>query len=127
MAITVRAIIFFLGLVFLANIIRLVSKKKLLLKYSLLWMMLALVMMICALFPEPIFALSKALGVELASNFIFIVAIVCLLAICLSLSIVVSKQTAYAKTLVQEIAIINYQLKHQKNKEIDNDSTQQNN
>lgn len=115
MAITVRAIIFFLGLIFLANIIRLVSKKKLLLKYSLLWMLLALIMMICALFPEPIFVLSKALGVELASNFIFIVAIVCLLAICLSLSIVVSKQTAYTKTLIQEIAIINDRLARKDN------------
>lgn len=115
MAITVRAIIFFLGLIFLANIIRLVSKKKLLLKYSLLWMLLALIMMICALFPEPIFVLSKALGVELASNFIFIVAIVCLLAICLSLSIVVSKQTAYTKTLIQEIAIINDRLTRKDN------------
>lgn len=116
MATTVRVIIFFLGLIFLANIIRLVSRKKLLLKYSLLWMLLALVMMICALFPEPIFVLSKVLGIELASNFIFIVAIVCLLAICLSLSIVVSKQTAYTKSLVQEIAIINKQLMDQDNK-----------
>lgn len=119
MAITIRAIVFILGAILLANIFRLVSKKKLLLKYSLLWMMLALIMLFCALFPKPVFALSKALGVELASNFIFIVAIICLLAICLSLSIVVSKQTAYTKTLVQEIAIINSYLRSNNNEQPD--------
>lgn len=106
MAFTIRIILFILGVLFLSNIIRLVSRKKLLLKYSLLWMVLALLMMVSALFPEPIFVLSKTLGIEVASNFIFIVAIILLLAICLSLSIVVSKQTAYTKTLIQEIAII---------------------
>ena len=95
-----------IGLLLFAYIIRLVSSKKLLLSYSLLWMFLAIVITLCALFPAPIDWLANAIGVALPSNFIFIIGIICLLIVCLSLSIIASKQTAYSKTLIQEVALL---------------------
>ena len=95
-----------IGLLLFAYIIQLVSSKKLLLSYSLLWMFLAIVITLCALFPAPIYWLANAIGVALPSNFIFIIGIICLLIVCLSLSIIASKQTAYSKTLIQEVALL---------------------
>ena len=95
-----------LGLLLLAYIVRLVSSKRLLLSYSLLWICLSVLITICALFPTPIYWLADVIGVALPSNFIFIIGIICLLVISLSLSVIASKQTAYSKTLIQEVAIL---------------------
>ena len=99
-----------LGILLFGYIIRLVSQRKILLSYSLLWILLSLLLVILPLFPEPVYGLARFFGIELPSNFIFILAIIILLFISLSLSIIASKQTAYSKTLVQEIALINKEI-----------------
>lgn len=106
-----------LGILLFGYVLRLVSRRKILLGYSLLWFLLALILIICPLFPEPIFQLAYLFGIELPSNFIFILAIICLLAICLSLSVIASRQTAYQKTLVQEVALLNKEIESMKAKQ----------
>lgn len=108
----ISALLAAFGVILFLYIIRLVTKKKLLLSYSLLWILLSLLIVFLSLFPQPIYLLTQFLGIQLPSNFVFIIAIVCLMAICLSLSIIASRQTAYSKTLIQEIALLK--------KEIDN-------
>lgn len=98
------AALFFL--LFLGYVLRLVSKGKLQLKYSLLWILLCVVILVCDAFPGIIFWLSALLGFITSSNFLFIVAIVLLLAICLSLSVAVSRLTIAVKNLTQRIAIL---------------------
>lgn len=93
-------------LIFLVYIVYLVKRKKLLLKYSLLWLALSVVAGLCALFPGPLFSLAVLLGFETASNFIFVIGFFFLLAICLSLSVIASRQTEYIKTLVQDLALL---------------------
>ncbi len=106
-----------LGVVLFGYVLRLVSRRKILLGYSLLWFLMAIILIICPLFPEPIYQLAHFFGIELPSNFIFILAIVCLLLISLSLSIIASKQTAYQKTLVQEVALLNKEIESLKSKQ----------
>jgi len=98
-------------LVFLVFIVFLVRKKRLLLKYSLLWLALVLVAAFCAIFPGPVYSLAQLLGFEVASNFIFVIGFVFLLAFCLSLSVIASRQTEYIKTLTQELAILKQSVK----------------
>lgn len=83
-----------------------VSRNRLLLKYSLLWIALALTMLVCSFSPNPIFTISSYIGFENPSNFIFVVALFFLLSICLSLSIIVSKQEMKIKDLIQEQALL---------------------
>ena len=92
--------------IFVVYIVYLIKRKKLLLKYSLLWLALSVVAGLCALFPGPLFSLAQLLGFETASNFIFVIGFFFLLAICLSLSVIASRQTEYIKTLVQDLAIL---------------------
>ena len=52
-------------------VVYLVARERLLLKYSLLWLLLSIVILICALFPGPLYSLASGLGFVLTSNFCF--------------------------------------------------------
>lgn len=91
-------------------VVRLVVKRRLRLKYSLMWLTLSLLALLCAIFPEPIFGLAHILGFAVPSNMVFFLAIFFLLALCLSLTVIVSWQARDIRQLIQEIAVINNQL-----------------
>lgn len=99
----------FFGL-FLLHVLKLVSKGKMLLKYSLLWIVLCGVALLCDVFPGIIYFFSGALGFITPSNFVFLIAIVLLLAICLSLSVAVSRHVIAVKNLTQRIALLEKEL-----------------
>ena len=83
-------------LLLMAYVIRLVMKKRLRLKYSLLWLALSIIALLCA------GILLLVIAVPLAIFF--------LLALCLSLTVIVSWQARDIRQLIQEIAVINNQL-----------------
>lgn len=91
--------------VFCVLICALVARRRLLLRYSLIWLALAILVALVALFPYPLFELSSIVGFTNPSNFIFFVALFALLAISLSLSIVVSRQASKITSLVQDLAL----------------------
>lgn len=100
-------------LVFLVVVVKQVKTGRLLLRYSLLWFFLALVVMLAALFPNGVYVLSDLLGFGTPSNFILFVAVFFLLAVCLSLSMIVSKQSLKIKGLIQALAILENEEKKQ--------------
>lgn len=110
-----RIIVVFACAVFMVLVCRQVSRGRLLLRYSLLWLTLALVTILVSVFPEPIYALSHYFGFDTPSNFVFFVALFFLLIICLSLSVVVSKQAIRMKNLVQAQALMEKRLQDIRN------------
>lgn len=106
MSLLLQATTVILCLLFFLFTVRLVAKGRLQLKYSLMWMVLAIVLLLCALFPQVVFSLALLLGFETPANFIFVVAIFFLLLISLSLSIIVSWQANYIRNLVQTVALM---------------------
>lgn len=106
-----RLVVIIVCIIFVVLVFRQVATGKLMLKYSLLWLALALVAFLVAIFPEPIFAFAHFLGFELPLNFIVFIALFFLLTICISLSIVISKQDQRIKTLIQNQAILEKELK----------------
>lgn len=98
------------SILFAAAVCIQVAKGRLLLKYSLLWLGLALIACLCAIFPAPLFGLAYLLGFNVASNFVFFLALFFFMVIALSLSIIVSKQQQRTKTLVQELALLEHRL-----------------
>lgn len=99
---------------FLFCVIKLVSKDKLLLKYSLLWILLCVVILVCDLFPQAMYWASDLLGFVSPSNFIFLVAIALLLAISLSLSVAASRAILANKNLAQRIALLEKELEERR-------------
>lgn len=106
MSMTLRVATIIFVVIFLIEVFRLIKHGRLLLKYALLWMAIALLLVICAVFPGFVSSCSELLGVGLASNFVFLVGLVCLALVCLSLSVIVSWQGRYIKNLVQRLALL---------------------
>lgn len=112
--IVLRLLIAVVFVSFLLCVIRLVSRDKLLLKYSLLWILLGVVILVCDAFPEIMYWASDVLGFISPSNFIFLVAIALLLAIALSLSVAVSRATVANKNLTQRLALLEKELEERR-------------
>ncbi|OUO60424.1 DUF2304 domain-containing protein [Olsenella sp. An270] len=106
MSVVLRVLVAIIFVVFLICVLKLVSRDKLLLKYSLLWILLCVVCLACDLFPEIVYWASGVFGFLSPSNFIFLVSIALLLAISLSLSVAVSRLTIANKNLAQRIALL---------------------
>lgn len=110
MNLVTQIVIALLCVIFLIYVIRLVIKGRLLLKYSLAWMLIAIAIMACAVFPYPIIAVGDLLGFDITSNFVFFVGMSFLLAFCLGLCIVVSQQANSIKKLTQRLAVVEKEL-----------------
>jgi len=83
-----------------------IKKKRLALKYALIWLFAGICMGVLLVFPKTIFVLGKILGVEVPANGLFLCVIFFLVLISLSLTAIVSKQTDKINILIQENAIL---------------------
>lgn len=100
------------AVVFLVVIVASIIRSKMSVKNSIMWLLLPVVFIIFAIFPDAIFEFAKWLGFETLSNFIFLSTIGLLILICFFLTLSNSKQQDQITKLNQEIAI----LKHNKKK-----------
>ena len=107
MAINSLQLSFIIGIViFLVFIIFFLRKKALSLKYSLLWLFSAFLMLILSIFPTTLVCIAHIFGFALPSNAIFSLLFGLVIAILLSLTSIVSKQTERIKTLIQVNALL---------------------
>lgn len=82
-----------------------VCKKKLLVKYALLWFLISLTLIIISIFTEiPVF-FANLLGFEITSNFIFFILIGLVIIISFSFSLSISKINKRILLLTQIVAI----------------------
>ena len=102
----VQLVTIVLSVLFFAGVASQVHSGRMLLRYALIWMALSAVAIVGAVCPQLVYALAHFLGFEVPSNFIMFVGMFFLLAICLSLSMIVSKQALKIKSLVQELALL---------------------
>ena len=100
-----RAELIVLAVVAIVVVIHAVNRRVLQLKYSLIWLLISLCLVVTALFPEIAFAVTALVGIETPSNLIFFLAIIALLGICFSLTIIVSHQESRIKRLIQLLSI----------------------
>lgn len=83
-----------------------IRKKKILLKYALLWLIAAILMIICTISPNLMRSIADFLGIEVVSNMIFLFVVTIILVITFILTIIVSNQRSIITSLVQEIGIL---------------------
>ena len=79
MTLVLRIVVIAACVLLLAYVFHLVKHDRLLLNYSLMWLALAAVILLCAVFPWPLFGVAAAFGFATASNFIFFVGFLFLL------------------------------------------------
>ena len=93
-------------IIFAIILLHFLVKKKLELKYTLIWLAAVVVMLFAALFPKIIYWIAQLLGISTPSNFIFAVFSFFVLLIVFSLTGIVSHMNTRIFKLVQTQAIM---------------------
>ncbi len=93
-------------LLYLLLIAFLMKKGRMNLKYSLVWLASAVVLLMCAIFPQIIRFFTDLLGIYSETNAIFFVGVCFLLLIILSLTSIASGLSERIRTLVQTQAML---------------------
>ena len=93
-------------LLLLFSIFELLRRKVLKEKYAVVWLGLALILILGAIFPEKVNQLSLQLGFQYLSNFVLFFLIVINLFIAMQLSLSVGKVENQIQSLAEEIAIL---------------------
>jgi hypothetical protein len=95
-----------LALLVLVLIISLLLRRQLREKYATLWIIIGLVILVLAIFPELLLGLSRALGVEVPSNLIFALALTLLIGVTLHLSWELSQAEDEVRRVAEDVAIV---------------------
>ena len=102
-------VVFVAGLGILLFTLELLRRRHLREKYAVLWLGVSILVSASAFFPAMISKLSQALGFELPSNFLLLVAMLLLLLVAMQLSLEVGRLEDKTERLAQEVAILRAQ------------------
>lgn len=111
MTTSLQVVLFLLVLTFLLVIVNYLRNGKLTFQYSLIWFVVGFGLMFCILFPDILIGFSHIIGVEVASNFVFLAEGVFVLILLLSLTLIVSKQRKQIVRLTQRMALMEKRLR----------------
>lgn len=100
-----RVLAALLGLGFTIAILELIRRHKLQERYTALWLLVGIGLVLCAVFPQLLAVAADALGVRDTNVALFAVLIGGLVLVVLHLTVVVSKQSEQITRLAQELAI----------------------
>lgn len=98
-----------LALAVIAVIILAVNKKKMCIRYSLVWIFIAFLIITIAIFPGIVFWFCEILGIETPSNLVYLFGILALLMITFMQTGILSKQSEKIKHLTQMVSIERYE------------------
>jgi hypothetical protein len=104
-------------LAFFLIIFLMLRKKNLNLKYTLLWIFAALIMLIVSIYPSVIYSISKIIGIETPVNTVFVIGGIFSLLLILSITVIVSHFNNRIRKLSQTIALLDYKLRKLENLE----------
>ena len=118
MGLALQIFMFMNVMIFMAVIVNYLRKGTLTFQYSLIWFVLAFALLVCIIFPDILINLSHVVGVEVASNFVFLVEGIFVLVLLISLTLIVSKQRKQIVRLTQRLAIVEKRLRALEDKEL---------
>lgn len=94
------------AVILLLLIIVSLAKNRLSVRHSIAWLLLPIIFILIAIFPQPLESLANWLGFETLSNFIFLIVIALLILICFFLTLSNSRQQEQITKLNQELSIL---------------------
>lgn len=83
-------------------------------KYTLIWVLAALVTLLVGVFPPILDWFADIVGVQQGPNLLFLAAGVAMMLICVQLSVEASTQSYKSRTLAEEIAILRLEVERQR-------------
>ena len=111
MSASMRYSILLAVVVYFVILFTMLRKKRLTMRYALLWLFSGLVLLLLSLFPDLLRLVTVTLGFQVQSNALFSILFFFMLLILMSLTYIVSKQSEYIKRLVQHTAILEKRLR----------------
>lgn len=114
---TLRVVILLAVAVYFALVFHLLKKKSLNLKYTLLWLLSGIIMLILAIFPQILDLFSELLGIYEPTNALFAIISFCIIIILMSLTAIVSKLNEKNKRLIQSFALLEKRLRKLEDRE----------
>lgn len=106
MTVEIRIFLLVAVILYFMEVIHLLKKKRLHLKYSLLWLAVGVLMILFIIFPQIVVAFSNLLHFQSSMNALYILLIGFLVIICVALTSIVSKQNNHIKRLTQNAALL---------------------
>lgn len=103
---TLRRVLIVCIIIYFVILVRLLKSKRLLLKYSLLWLLIGCTMAILVIFPGVLGWIKDLFGFMDAMNGLFAFAIGFIVVLLMALTSIVSKQSDRIKNLVQDNALL---------------------
>lgn len=110
MSLSLRLGLLLASLLVLAIIILAVVKRKLNIKYSIVWLLWALLSLLMAIFPESFYGLSDLLGIQMPVNTVFLIMTALLYALTFYVYIMITKHNEEIIKLTYEIASLKKEL-----------------
>lgn len=110
---TFQLIVLAITVAFFAWVVSLLKKRRLDLKYTLLWLLCGAVMLVMGIFPKSLDYLSAMLGVYSPTNALFAIISLFLILLCLSLTIIVSRLNDAVKRLTQRVALLEKKIREE--------------
>ena len=101
----------------LVVIIIAVVKKRLNIKYSIVWLLWALLSLLMAIFPESFYKISDFLGIQLPVNTVFLIMTALLYALTFYVYMMISKHNEEIIRLTYEISVLKKELDELKRKQ----------
>ncbi len=117
MSLSLRLGLLFASILVLGFIIFTVAHRKLNIKYSIVWMLWALLSLLMAIFPESFYALSDLLGIQMPVNTVFLIMTALLYALTFYVYMTITKHNEEIIKLTYEISALKKRLDEQKKNE----------
>ena len=106
MSLTLQVLMLIAECVYFVLIIFFLKKKMLSLKYSLIWIIAGVIMIIFTLIPKLIWNIASLFGIQSAMNGLFAMVLFFILTVLMSLTAIVSHQTEWIRSLTQSHALL---------------------
>lgn len=101
---TISSIVFLLVLILF--VLYLVKGRKISIKYSLVWILPCILLLIFSLVPGVMGFFTKLLGFQTPSNMILVLLVSFIMIVILALTVIVSKQNEKIRLLIQEVSLL---------------------
>lgn len=111
MSLVLKIFLIVAEILYFGVLLHFMKKKMMMIRYSLIWIVLGVCMLVFTLFPNLMISFVKAIGVEYQMNGLFGIFIFFLLLMLLSMTAIVSRQTDSIRKLTQENALLEERLR----------------
>lgn len=115
MATTLQIALLFAVAFYFVVVLHLLKTGSLNLKYTLLWLLSGIIMLVLAVFPGLLDRIAHVVGVYEPTNALFAIILFCVIIILMSLTAIVSRLNEKCKCLIQKIALLEARVRELEN------------